>query len=296
MDNETAANPADGGIVTHTELAPVSNDAPQTGANTPAEGSDGDLESLAREALGEPDPNASPELVEVEYEGVKVKVDPRAKDALLRQADYTKKTMAVAEQRKALETQATEIQQRAALVQQDLRTAAQLGNVESRMAELESLAQSGRLTQEQLAQADHEYRLLQQDKGNLEQAIKQRIEQDKARESETFAQARQACLNEAKALVPNLTDERRQELEQFAISLGGRPEDVQNVVEPWAYRLLHLADVGQKFIERQRNAATMKAAGAGRPSTNVGGNAKPGGDPESMSPGEYIAWRNAGNG
>lgn len=46
-----------------------------------------------------------PKIVEVEIDGKKVMVSEDGKDYLLRQADYTKKTQEVAEQRKALESE-----------------------------------------------------------------------------------------------------------------------------------------------------------------------------------------------
>lgn len=44
-----------------------------------------------------------PDLTEVEYEGKQYKLPPELRDALLRNADYTQKTQAIAEQRKTLE-------------------------------------------------------------------------------------------------------------------------------------------------------------------------------------------------
>jgi len=297
LENETAANPADGGIVTHTELEPVSNDAPQTEANTPAEGGENvpSLDDLTKEALGDIDPEATPDLIEVEFDGAKVKVDPRVKDALLRQADYTRKTQDLAEQRRAFEAQRADIQQRAQLVQQDFRTAATIATVEQEIAQLEALDITG-WSQADIAAGEAQLTQLRQYNANLQATLQQRRQQEQAQGSEQFAKARADCLREAAARVPNFSDERRSGLEQFAVSLGATPDDVAAIDQPWAYEVLHLADVGKKFIERQRAAGQMSKAGAGKPSINVGGNAKPGGSPEDMSPAEYIAWRNAGNG
>jgi hypothetical protein len=52
------------------------------------------------------DGEQSPELVEAEYEGKKYKVPAELKDALLRQADYSRKTAEVAEARKSVEAYA----------------------------------------------------------------------------------------------------------------------------------------------------------------------------------------------
>ena len=99
MTDEQAANPADEPIDV-VEAAPVE-------ANTPAEGDDvaDDFDDLIKEGLGD---DSTPEELEVEFEGKTYKVSPEIKDALLRQADYTKKTMEVAEQRKAYEAKIAE--------------------------------------------------------------------------------------------------------------------------------------------------------------------------------------------
>src|SRR5712671_4095938 len=46
-----------------------------------------------------------PDTVEVEYDGKTYQLPPELKDALLRQADYTRKTQEVAQNRKALEAE-----------------------------------------------------------------------------------------------------------------------------------------------------------------------------------------------
>jgi hypothetical protein len=66
------------------------------------------------------EPDAPPEVEtsdddseEVDYEGEKYKLPKKLKDALLRQQDYTQKTQQVAEQRRAIEAQAQQVQQHA---------------------------------------------------------------------------------------------------------------------------------------------------------------------------------------
>jgi hypothetical protein len=67
-------------------------------------------EGLADE---QPDDAEQPDadVEDVEYEGKKYAVPKEIKDALLRQADYTRKTQEVAESRKQLEAQAAEVKQ-----------------------------------------------------------------------------------------------------------------------------------------------------------------------------------------
>lgn len=308
LENETAANSADGSLVTHTELAPVdSNTAPQTEATAPAEGANDSLEQLTKEALGETD--ANPEFVEIELDGRKYKVlaaddqpvDPDLKFGALRDADYRKKTMTLAEERKALEQERVAFQQRANLEGQAAAMATQLTALEAQINQyanisIDHLRQQG-WTDQQIAQAQAELADMVAQRDGLSRQVTDQLERLRQADAESVTKARADAIANAFQVDKALTPERCQQLETFAVEgLGLSADDVATITDAKAYRVLHLADIGQKFIERQRAAGTMSRAAAGKPATNVGGTAKPGGNPEDMSPAEYIAWRNAGNG
>jgi hypothetical protein len=67
------------------------------------------IENGAQEAANDTalldDQTDAPDEVEVEYEGKTYCLPPELRDALLRQADYTRKTQEVAQARKALEAE-----------------------------------------------------------------------------------------------------------------------------------------------------------------------------------------------
>jgi hypothetical protein len=73
------------------------------------------------------------ELVEVDYEGIKVSVPEKVKDALLRQADYTRKTQEVSQQRKALEQGWQQLQQVSQLSGQLAPALGQLANMDAQI-------------------------------------------------------------------------------------------------------------------------------------------------------------------
>lgn len=64
-----------------------------------------EIPAEASETPAELPASAELDLIDTEYEGKTYKVPKEIKDALLRQSDYTKKTMEVAEQRKAIEAE-----------------------------------------------------------------------------------------------------------------------------------------------------------------------------------------------
>lgn len=74
------------------------------------EGGEGEGEEAEGSEEEQPEVD-EPETVEIERDGKKYRIPAELKDDLLRQADYTRKTQEVAEQRKALESALSEFQQ-----------------------------------------------------------------------------------------------------------------------------------------------------------------------------------------
>jgi hypothetical protein len=303
METETAANPADEGPVTladAVETAQQETGQAQTEAQTQAEGASGSLDDLAKEALGEPD--ASPERV-IEVDGRKFKIvaddgQPLPGDfeaGYLKEADYRRKTMGLADERKALQSEREAFEQRQIENQQEARAYMRLDALAADIAELENLSIDG-WPQDKVQEAARQLQQLRQQQQQLSGQLGQLQQERKTRSSDEYAKQREACIREAGAKVPNFTDERRSALENFAIEMGVGEDDAKSIVDPVGYEILHFADIGRKFIERQRHAAQVKAAGQGKPATTVGGNAPGGKAPEDMSFEEYAAWREAGNG
>ena len=91
-------------------------DAPEVDAESYS-----DDETPEADADGAPD-EGQPEddTEEVDWDGAKYRVPKPLKDALLRQADYTRKTQELAEQRRTVEQHFTSLTQQAELQQQTL--------------------------------------------------------------------------------------------------------------------------------------------------------------------------------
>ena len=76
---------------------------------------------------------------EIDYEGEKYKVPAKLKEAFLRQADYTRKTQEVAEQKRDIERQAAEVQQRAQFNQQHVQDVAKVMAIDEQLAKYQGL-------------------------------------------------------------------------------------------------------------------------------------------------------------
>lgn len=296
METDTAANPAGEGEVTLGDIVDLDNreaaEPEQQEATDPQADGDGSetLDDLVKEALGE-ETKASPELIDVEFDGETFQLPPKLRDALLRHQDYTRKTMDLGEERRAFDEERKTFQETANQIAQDYQDNVQLGSLKMQIQSLENLDVSG-WPQEQVNAAVANLQTLRDAAGQLESAIDGRREQ----RTEAQQQARDRCMSEVAARVPNFTDERRQALESFAVEAGFNADEVANLTEPYAYEMLHYADIGKKFVESQRKAKSMTKAHAGTPATTLGGASAGGKSPEDMSYEEYAAWREAGNG
>ena len=281
MTDEQAANPADEPIDV-VEAAPVE-------ANTPAEGDDvaDDFDDLIKEGLGD---DSTPEELEVEYEGKTYKVSPEIKDALLRQSDYTKKTMEVAEQRKAYEAKIAEADTYRNLGLATIEAAAQAKTIEAQIAQIESMSTQG-LTQEQINAYNIQHMRLTEQKAAIDGDIRQMIEADRTMNSEQLAKFQQSAIEEAKKAIPNFDDKRRQDLESLAVKLGVDEQDAKTITDASAYKILHLADIGQKFLDRQRAAKRVENAQSTSPAAELGGKTNTAKDPNKMSTEEWMKHR-----
>lgn len=287
---ETAANPAAVVDVQPEEPQVVNLDAleaSETEANTPAEGDDSELDDL--EALATEPEATGPDEVEVEYEGETFKVPAKLKDAVLRQADYTKKTTEVANQRREVEQQRTVIAAAGASI---VETAELLG-IQNEIAQLQRADISG-WTQEQIDRAEALLIHKQNRAAALENHIMGKQTQQEQHEAAEMAKQRDAAIAEASKSIPKFTDERRTELETLAVELGIDADAIKSITSAAEYKVLHYADIGRKFAQRQSQAAKMKAAQAGNPSARVGGVAQAGKPAEEMTMDEYISARNEG--
>lgn len=291
MDDEmTAANPADEETVTpETQEAEPLPEAETEGGDV--EETD-ELEALMKEATGSGEDNPD-DLIEVEVGGKNYKVHPDLKDAFLLQSDYTKKTMTLADQRREVEAAKERFDSLNSLTTEQLNVIVQAENAKARAQAIASMGVEG-LSQEELNSLRLDYQDAEREAQTLTQRAAHLIEQQQALNAQHFAKARDNCLKAASKNIPNFTEQRRIELETLAESMGASPGEMATVTDASVYRLLHLADIGQKFIERQRKATKVEKAQATAPVPEIGGKkATANKDPDKMSTEEWLKWRNA---
>lgn len=243
--------------------------------------------------LGE---QAAPGEEEVEYEGEKYKVPPQLKDALLRQADYTRKTQEVAEQRKQIEAQAAEVRQRA---EQQQRYVAEMAEV---VALDKQMQQYQQLDWQELIDTDpqgamklqHQLSQLQAKRAELAHNLTQKQQQDALNEQQAIAKRVQEADAYLRREIPNWSDERSNQLMKYGVDLGIQPEVLSQAVinQPVLAKLLHKAEMFDQLEKKQ--AARPKPAGQEKPVTRItAARSTVQKDPDKMTSDEWLKWRNA---
>ena len=291
MDIETAANPA-GGEGTPAQAAPEpvvteATAAPAEGASTEP-GSD-DIDLLTAETPEEE------EFEEIERGEKKYRIPKALKGELLMHQDYTRKTMEVAERRKALDAQEARIKQLETLTTEELRDVARFDTLREQVAAYEKVDWDA-LEASDPAEAQRHWRLYQQAKDQARDIFlrhQQRQAQKTQEAQQTAAKRREEVEAQVAKEIPNWPA-RRPELEAFAGRYGYTPDFLAGHADANDFKLLHLAEVGHRFIERQRAAAKAAANSAVKPAPEVGGTAAAGIDPKSMSFEQFKAAREAG--
>lgn len=275
-----------------TDLTPtIEEAAPETEIVEDATEEENDeLAKLLREATGTEETD-SPEVVDVEYEGKTYKLPPELKDAVLRQSDYTKKTQEVAEQRRAIEAEAKQLAEANAITKEEIGAAVQYQMIQEKMQALINTDISD-LSPEDITSLRLDYSDLEKQASHWANVLEGIAVKRQESASQQIQQARDAALKEAARIIPNFTEERRQALEQFAVSQGATEKEVASLTDPNVYKILHLADIGQRFIASQSKAKSVAKAQEAAPVPEVGGKkATARKDPEKMSAEEYHAMR-----
>ena len=297
MNYETTATPAGDDDTRLFDGAPSETGAEAYGVDDGMTEPPGDGEGEAHDPFsnrddhddgGDDGDTGGGEAVDVEYEGRLYQVPRPLKEALLRQADYTRKTMELADQRRALAADKAGIDEARAMTVDEFQALARLADVE---AELEEFAQHDWT---QLDPRHPDIAELRAAVGHLvqeQQALHGRLAEHHhhkaAREQQEIARTRAETDHAMAREIRDWSPERRQALENFAIALG-IPDELLGHASAAEMRILNLAYAGAQQLERQRAANR----GAYRPVAEIGAGAGSGpSDPSRMTMAQYRAWR-----
>jgi len=206
------------------------------------------------------------------------------------QKDYTVKTQAVAEQRKAFEAQAQ-------FHQENIREVAQLEAVNSSLAEFAqvdwmTVSQQDPAMFQQLSAQHKQLEARRNELASNLNAKYQKSTQDRQLQEAKLAEESET---EIKRIIKDWSPDLDSKLQRFASDRYGFPRESigEYKKDPKVAKLLHDAYVGQQIIQKQMNKP--KPVQDAKPVTNLSAKATSvGKNPATMSPEQYAKWRRNG--
>ena len=207
---------------------------------------------------------------EIDYDGEKFKVPSKLKDAFLRQADYTTKTQTLAQQRQEFEAAQQQFVQRQQFQQQHIADVAKVMAIDERLEQFNKLDWNA-LTDADPVQAlklDRQMRELQQQRNQHVQSV----EQAQARMQYETQQSTVRNLESAKAQLAKEikgygTPELTKALVDVGKSFGYKPEELTQVNDPRAVKLLHEAYMYRQLVAKSKAKESVEV----KPITRVSG-------------------------
>lgn len=252
-------------------------------------------EATEQDAEGSEEGSQEPEYAEIEYEGKKYQVPPELKDAVLRQADYTRKTQEVAELRKQAEAFKAEAETVRQASQEELGARATAINLDSQLQQYQNVDWRALLSEDPIGYQEHRlnYETLIQQR----QQVGQYLQNAESKRSEQAQQDIAKRLQETRAFaekeIPGWTEEVDNQVTSFALKeLGFDADTLKAAYNPQIYRTLYLANLGFQALQR---SAAKPAPVAAKPQPLQRVTAKSSvpsvKDPNTMTMEEYAAWR-----
>lgn len=246
-------------------------------------------ESEGEESQDQTEPEDDSEEIEFNSETYKLpsKIASAVKDM---QKDYTVKTQAVAEQRKAFEAQAQ-------FHQENIKEVAQLEAINSSLSEFSQvdwgvvMQQDPAMFQQLVAQQKQ----LEERRNQIQGALNVKFQKSTEERQLQEAKQSQESETEIKRLIKDWSPELDSKLQRFAADRYGFPRDTvgEYKKDPKVAKLLHDAYIGQQIIQKQ--TSKPKVVQEANPVPTVGGsNSKVQRDPSKMSQAEYAKWRKQG--
>jgi hypothetical protein len=282
---------SDGGVSPSSEVDPAAV----------ADTNDGIVTDTSTDELGEedgegnanPNPNPDDDSEEVDYEGKPFKAPKGVKEALLRHGDYTQKTQALAEERRAFEASRTASQANDKAYSE---ATVRVGVIDHQLKEYADVNWALLEQTDPVSAAQH-WRIFSQLKDEKAQAEKTATDA-KARIDSDAHSSRSKRAEEVRAqlpkLIPGFNAETDAKLANYGASQGYSKAEVVDAVlhNPVAALLLHKAMQWDDHVSKTTKAKAAAKQAAAQPAAEVAsrGNAPANAEPKSTE--QWMKWRN----
>lgn len=233
------------------------------------------------------------EFEEVERDGRKLKVAKELAAELMMQADYTRKTQELAEQRKALDVERQTVEQ---ATQAELQAQAQVIAIDGRLQEYANIDWDAWESQDPFAAQKgwREFQQLQTARGHAAQSFHQlKHERTSAAQLERAKRVEEGAAVLAKE-IPGWSQELGAKLLDYGVkSFGFTRAEIEDFEDPRMVKVLHAAFEAEKSKTQQRKVETQAKALSVQPAAKVAGaTAKPAGLDDRLSADEWLRRRN----
>jgi hypothetical protein len=230
---------------------------------------------------------------EIDYDGEKYKVPAKLKEAFMRQQDYTQKTQSVAEQRKAVEAQAVEIQQRAQQQQAHIAEYAEALSLDNELKKYQGIDWNALVDSDpvQAMKLDRQMRDLQQRRDQVVSSVTQKQQQQALQMQQETAKRLQEGRAVLEREIKGWSPELGKQLSAYGQEIGFSAEELANVTNPNAIKLLHKAWQFDQLMKKSA-AQKEKPAPQEKPVTRITasqGTATK--TPSQMTDREFAKWR-----
>lgn len=230
---------------------------------------------------------------EIDYDGEKFKVPKKLKEAFMRQQDYTQKTQTVAEQRKAVEAQEAEIQRKAQLQQQNIAEYAEAYSLDNQLKQYQQIDWQQLIEADpvQAMKLDRQMRELQQRRDQVVAAVTQKQQQQALQMQQETAKRLQEGRAVLEREIKDWSPELGKKLLDYGQSIGFKAEELANVTNPVAVKLLHKAwqfDQLMKKSASEKDKPVPQEKPVTRITASKGAAQK---HPSQMTDREFAKWR-----
>ena len=224
----------------------------------------------------------------------------KLKARMMMQADYTQKTQALAEQRKALEVERQATQWEAETKQQLFQEEAQLLTVRQRLEQFQGVnwAALAQQDMQQHAVMQAEYTQLKDFHDRLSGHVEGRRSELNSKVEHERAISIERAVQHLNSPKPDIgwdgkfDADKRANLTKFGMELGFTNEELSNTSHPLMIQTLNLARIGYETLRKQ-NATLKQAAPQAKPVPTVAtGKTRTGpSNPDKLSTEEWLKWR-----
>lgn len=229
------------------------------------EGTDDESATPETDEQDESEPNDG--FVEAEYEGKTYKVPAELKDALLRNADYTRKTQEVAEMRRATEQQARALQSVQHAMHATFDQAVELRELQSRLAQFDTIDWQALASQDatEATKLNLAYQQLQRQAAEKQAELQQSYSHQHQLEAQRRQQITQSELQRLKQSLPAFNEETAKRIRDTARSgYGITDAELDSLIDARYVHILHDAMQWRDLQAKKPQAMKKIAAAAPR--------------------------------